>query len=608
MKTLFTSIFLFFTIAAFSQMNFLINEGSSGSNEEFYHSAQTKDGNLVAVGYTDINDPNWDILVFKVDLNGIRLWTKTISSSGYDEAFGITATSDGGFAISGSLNDKMAILKFDAAGNLQWNKQYTEMQGSDASRILQTSDGGFLLPGFVYTDSDLDLSQSYLIKTDASGNVEWSKKYFSPAASSVIYDVKKTNDGNYAFLATNTGGNDTACIVKINPSGDVIWARYLLDNESYTDGYSLVAAPDGGCIVSGVRYNNSSNGFVLKLNSAGTRIFSKTTNSDGVADLSFYTCVVGTNGGYAFMGSGSTADSNFYYLIKIDNSGNLIWTKTVKKAINDYDGTYYSVINTKEGGYLVTGSVLDASGFLDGALLKFDVNFSNCRPSTGVFGSLVDYGTVVSGSVTATPGNTVVSTGTASISSTTNYVLICTALPLNLVSFTAFPQNNKVQLQWKTSQEINTSYFDVEKSQDGKGFTAFKQVSASGFSSNPITYNTTDDQPYAGKSWYRLKMVDKDGEYAYSNMVAVTTDVHKGISINPNPVDNVLNLYVQSASASTAAIQISDMNGRQLLQKSSVVSTGSNLIKFDVSRFAKGVYIIRINQDNNIQTLKWVKQ
>ena len=100
MRATITCLLLFFAIFGFSQQNFLINEGTSGSNEEFYHAAQTKDGNFVSIGYTDVNDPNYDMLIFKVDLNGIRLWTKTISGGGYDEAFGIVATDDGGFALS----------------------------------------------------------------------------------------------------------------------------------------------------------------------------------------------------------------------------------------------------------------------------------------------------------------------------------------------------------------------------------------------------------------------------------------------------------------------------------------------------------------------------
>lgn len=608
MRTLCTILFLFLAFFSSAQQNFLINEGNAGSDEEFYHTAQTKDGNYVVVGYTDKNDPFWDILIFKVDINGIRLWTKTISGNGYDEAFGVTATSDGGFAVSGSLNDKMTLLKFDAAGNLLWHKEYAELYRSDASRILQTDDGGFLLPGFISLDENDSNINSYLLKTDASGNVEWSKKYFTNAEHSLIYDIKKTVDGNYTFLANNSGSNDTTCVVKINSSGDVIWARYFFDDQSYTEGYSLAATPDGGCVVAGMRYNNTSNAFLLKLNSIGTKMWSKTTNSDGAAELAFYTCVIGPTGGYTFMGAGSAADSNFYYLMLTNNAGELTWTKTIKKADNDFYGTYYSILGTSEGGYLVAGSVLDASGFLDGALLKLDVNFNNCKPFTGVFGSLVDYGTMVAASITAVPGNTVVSTESFSTSATTNNVLACTALPLNLASFTAIPQNNKVLLQWKTSQETNTSYFDVERSQDGKGFSAFKQLSAAGNSNIPLSYTTTDDQPFSGKSWYRLKMVDKDGAYAYSTLAAVTLDFEKGFSITPNPVGNTLNLYIQGTIAANARLQITDMNGRLLLQNKAFVSAGSNSIKLDVSRFVKGVYFIKIIEDKAIKTLKWVKQ
>ncbi len=607
MRTTFTFLLLFIVGNCFSQQNFLVNEGSLNSNEEFLSAAQTTDRNYVAVGYTTVNSTDSNMHLVKVDRNGILTWTKTITGGGHDVAIGVISTSDGGFAISGTLNKKMALLKFDASGTLLWNKQYDELNGSIGRSMVQTSDG-YLIAGGITSDGNFVNSIAFLIKTDVSGNVQWSKKYFTSSAYSIINDIKPTIDGNFVFLSENKKSNDSAWIVKIDPSGNVLWAKYLFDAASQTQGYSILPTVDGGYVVSGTRFNVSNNGFVLKLNNNGARVWSKTTNGDATVNIVLHSSVSGVDGGYATLGSAITPDSNFYYLLKANETGGLQFTKTLKKASGDLYGTFYSAITSVSDGYLVAGSVRDASGFLDGTLLRLDLNYSSCKPSTGQYGTTIDYGTVSTGQTTPVSGSTVVTSDVVTITSTGVQTLVCTALPLNLISFDATLQKKSVLLQWKTAQEVNTAYFNVEKSQDGKVYNAFKQVSAAGNASGISSYSTTDDQPFAGKSWYRLKMVDKDGQYVYSNDIAINNLLQKTISINPNPVTSILNLNIQSLSAGNATIEISDINGKLLLQKTITVSSGSNLIPLTVDHLAKGMYILKFVQDSYTENLKWVKQ
>jgi hypothetical protein len=607
MRTTFTFLLLFFLGNCFSQQNFLVNEGSLNSNEEFLSATQTTDKNYVAVGYTTINSTDSNMHLVKVDRNGILLWTKTISGGGHDVAIGVISTADGGFAISGTLHDKMALLKFDSSGNLLWNKQYDEFKGSIGRSIVQTSDG-YIMAGGITPDGNFDSSIAYLIKTDESGNVQWSKKYFTASAYSIINYIKPTRDNNYVFLSENKRSNDSAWVVKIDPSGNILWARYFFDAANQTIGYSILPTLDGGYVVSGTRFHLTNNGFLLKLNASGTKVWSKTTNTDGIANVVFHSSVSGIDGGYATLGSVSTSDSNFYYLLKTDTSGALQFTKTLKKPSNDPQGTFYSAVTSVSDGYLAAGSVRDASGFLDGTLLKLDLNYISCKPSTGKYGTIVDYGTLRTGHNTPVSGSTVVTVDNVTISVTGSQTLVCTALPLNLISFDAALQNKSVLLQWKTAQEVNTAYFNVEKSQDGKMFSAFKQVAAAGNASGVSGYSITDVQPFAGESWYRLKMVDKDGQYVYSNAIAINNLLQKTIAINPNPVAGVLNLNVESLTAGNATILISDVNGKLLLQKTITVSSGSNLIPVAVDHLAKGMYILKFVQDNYVENLKWIKQ
>lgn len=607
MKTIFTCFFLVCAAHTFSQdYNFKLNNGSTGSNEEFYSVAQIADGSFVAVGYTTVNAPNHGIFIVNINKSGNQLWTKTISSEGIDTGFSVTSTADGGFAVCGSLNNKMVILKFDNAAGLQWTKQYTESNGGVARKILQTSDKGYMIAGEV--SDNVQSAQSYLIKTDESGNAEWAKKYFVSSSFSMIKELKPTSDGNFIFLANNSGANDTACIVKINTGGDVLWANYFGDAGNRTVGAAILQTNDGGYVIAGSRYKARSNGFALKLNSAGVKLWSQTTDADGAANIKFNTTVVGHDGGYAILGSGSTKDSNFYYAINIESTGTLQWSKTNRKADNDKLGSFYNVINSKDGGYAVVGSVLDNSGFLDGMMMKLDFNFATCRPDIGSYGSLKEYGTLTAAQPLVAAGEPVVSNVETGVSSTSVNHIVCSVLPLNLVYLNATLQKNSAELQWQTAQEINTSYFDVERSTNGRNFSAFKQVPATGNSNVKTNYYAFDNQPVAGKNWYRLKMVDKDGKYTYSYIVSVSNKLENSISINPNPVGNVLNLNVSNVNTSNAIIQITGMNGKLLMQANRVISNGFNSFPFDVSGFAKGIYIIKIIQDNNIQNLKWVKE
>jgi hypothetical protein len=607
MKTTFTFLLSFLVFNCFSQQNFSINEGSLNSNEEFLSATQTTDRNYVAAGYTTANSVDSSIYLVKVDRNGTLLWTKTLAGGGHDVAIGVVNTSDGGFAVSGTLNRKMALLKFDASGALSWNKQYDELSGSIGRGVVQTSDG-YLIAGGISPDVNFVNSIAYLIKTDASGNVQWSKKYFAATPYSIINDIKPTSDGNLIFLSQNRNSQDTSWVVKINPSGDVLWSTYITDSVSHTYGYSILQNTEGGYVISGTRFNHTTNGFILKLHPAGSKDWSVTTNTDGVANVYLTSTITGPQGGYATLGSVSTNDSNFYYVLKASETGDVQFTRTIKKAVNDTRGTFFSAITSFEDGFLIVGSVRDQSGFLDGTLLRLDLNLHGCRPSTGHFGTLSNYGIVNSGNVSVVSGSTTVSTDAVSITSTGVQTLICTALPLNLLSFNATLQNKSVMLQWKTAQEVNTSYFSIEKSQNGKTFSGFKQVPAAGNTPGISTYSATDDQPLAGTSWYRLKMVDKDGQFAYSDAVEINNLLQRTISINPNPVASVLNLNVASLAAGNATIQISDINGKLLFQKSISVSSGSNVIPLAVDRLVKGMYVLKFVQDSYTENLKWVKQ
>lgn len=137
-------------------------------------------------------------------------------------------------------------------------------------------------------------------------------------------------------------------------------------------------------------------------------------------------------------------------------------------------------------------------------------------------------------------------------------------LPVELTKFTATAVNNtEVHLDWSTSLEINNNYFTIERSLDGERFEEVTKVNGAGNSTQAINYKAIDTRPYSGLSYYRLKQTDFDGQFTYSNIVAVTLGSQTSFKLYPNPTDNEMTIDVSNSSEEIKVI-ISDMNGRKV--------------------------------------------
>lgn len=577
----------------FSQTNFTISVGTP-NREDLNGVVQSADGNYIATGDINSSDSNYNIYIIKLDRSGQQIWNKVISTASDDGGRAITNTSDGGFSIGGAINNKMAILKFDAAGNVTWMKQYNELStGTAATGLLQTDDGGYLLPGIIY--KDLAVNQSYLVKTDASGNVQWSKRYFDIPFNQ-IEDIKQTNDDNYVFLVSSYSSfSDSVRIVKINNSGSVLWCKYFSSptpTES-VGGYKLLPTSDGGYLVTGQASgaNNSGyRGFILKIDGNGNYIWSKSTVLAS-QPVYFYSAIETSDGSYVAAGAWYNENEYRYVscLVKVNSSGTLLWTKAITIPGKDNDIT--AIIKSDDGGYLGIGSA-DNFENENGLFIKFDSNFNTCNPEIS-FNSLIDFGSLTTGTASVHTGTATVFKDPVAITTTASILTnICNALPLTLLDFRAALQNKSVRLQWETSEEKNTAYFDVEKSNDGKAFARLTQLNAAGNGVAVKSYAASDNSPFEGYNWYRLKMVDKDGQYAYSNILKIAFSNPKQVLLYPNPARDKTTLLFNAIKAGGYSIQLTDISGKVLLTIKGFAVAGENKVKLDVNKYAKGIYII----------------
>lgn len=170
-------------------------------------------------------------------------------------------------------------------------------------------------------------------------------------------------------------------------------------------------------------------------------------------------------------------------------------------------------------------------------------------------------------------------------------------LPIKLLSFDAVKQEKSVKLNWQTENEINFSKFEVERSNDASNFTSIATVAAKG-SSTRSDYTINDNQPFTGVNYYRLKQIDKDGKFTYSNIVRVDFNSKANIIISPNPAHD--HIIITGATA-FKQVQVVDVAGKMIKQMN---ITSDN--RYDLSGLSKGIYFIRFVGEEETSTHKIV--
>lgn len=182
------------------------------------------------------------------------------------------------------------------------------------------------------------------------------------------------------------------------------------------------------------------------------------------------------------------------------------------------------------------------------------------------------------------------------------------SLPIELVEFNGTNKGDYNQLYWKTSTEQNSDYFEVQKSADGANFARIGQVEAAGTSLQARSYDFQDDQPYMGVSYYRLKMVDRDGSFTYSNIVAIAIKLDDSIAVYPVPAESSLTIVYDSNNTGTVTVNVVDAIGQLLVTRTEGVVQGFNNFQLDISQLPVGAYFINVVDDNGLKVRPFIKK
>jgi hypothetical protein len=180
-------------------------------------------------------------------------------------------------------------------------------------------------------------------------------------------------------------------------------------------------------------------------------------------------------------------------------------------------------------------------------------------------------------------------------------------LPITLLNFTAEKNGKSVLLKWTTASETNNDYFELEKSTDAINFRVVAKIKGAGYSSQLVDYSHEDSNPFTGISYYRLKQVDYDGTFSYSEIKAINFDDsgREQVQFFPNPTKGVVNITNLNANRDYV-INVYDAVGKLMFSKN---TRNNNIFTFSAQELASGLYTLQILSENQtVLVEKFVKE
>ncbi|MGB4973936.1 MAG: T9SS type A sorting domain-containing protein, partial [Cyclobacteriaceae bacterium] len=291
-----------------------------------------------------------------------------------------------------------------------------------------------------------------------------------------------------------------------------------------------------------------------------------------------------------------TGDNGIFRTIAISAPSNTSHTFTAEyfKAsqafgnTSTYDPSFYSVSSCEfwtldrtpaVGGSNVSVTLSWNSADCTGAYIG---DLSTLRVTRWNGSSWVNHGN--GGTTGSAATGTIVSS--AAVTSFSPFTLASTSsanpLPIELIEFVAIPLRNNVELSWVTLSELNNDYFTVERSTTGVEFEEIGTVKGAGTTYERNNYQYTDQRPYAGVSYYRLKQTDYDGTISFSEIARIDLNAPAQIVVYPNPI----------ARSSTAMINYKD-SFALFNSMGQMVLMIENSNELDTRGLPSGVYTIK---------------
>ncbi len=201
------------------------------------------------------------------------------------------------------------------------------------------------------------------------------------------------------------------------------------------------------------------------------------------------------------------------------------------------------------------------------------------------------------------------------------FIPFSNSIPVELTSFTAIASTGNVVLNWVTATELNNSGFQIErhktKDETGEEWENIGFVNGNGTTTETHAYSFVDQNTVAGKSYYRLKQIDFDGSFEYSNIVEVDINLPIEFSLEqnyPNPFNpstkikySIPNVTLSGVEGSRVILKVFDILGKEIaILVNEEKSAGNYEVKFDASKLSSGVYFYQLQAGSFIETRKMI--
>jgi hypothetical protein len=191
-------------------------------------------------------------------------------------------------------------------------------------------------------------------------------------------------------------------------------------------------------------------------------------------------------------------------------------------------------------------------------------------------------------------------------------MLACGPLPVEMLSFEGKATQSEVHLSWATGSERNSAFYEVQRSANGRDFIPIGRVEAAGATQHRVDYSFVDDAPLTGLSYYRLRQVDLDEEFAYTKTISVRfrSALGAGLDLYPNPANESITVGYELGDEGAVRWRIIDPRGRVADTGTTSGDRGSNRFQIPLGALEPGVYIMELQDGsgNSVGIARFVKE
>jgi uncharacterized delta-60 repeat protein len=456
-----------------------------------------------------------------------------------------------------------------------WTRTYGGSGTDLAYSVQQTTDGGYIVAGYSNSFSG-GYYDCYLVKTNSLGDTLWTRTYGGDSDEHA-YSVRQTTDGGYIIagetMSFGAGAYDMY-LVKTNEFGDTLWTR-TYGGSSWDAAYSVQQTADGGYIVAG--YTSSFGAgerdfYLVKTNNQGDTLWTRSIG--GSSDDGAYSIQQIPDGGYIVAGLSNSFGAGWYdsYLVKTDSRGDTLWTRTYGGSSGDYA---YSVQQTAEEGYVVAGHT-HSFGAVSGDFYLVKTNTQGDTLWTRTYGgSSIDDAYSVQ---QTTDGGYIVAGYTFSFGAGWN-------------DFYLVKTNGESDTLW-TRTYGGTDYDDANSAQETAGGGYIMAGFTRSFGAGESDFFVVKTGP------------DQSG----SEPVGVTLPSQYTLYQNfPNPFNPSTQIVYTLPRASKVSLRLFNLLGEEVATLADEVrSAGTHTVSFDGSGLASGIYLCRLQAGEFVQTRKMV--